>query len=57
MIELAESRRYVDQILPHYSLRNLMEKHYNSTFIDYLFMDIEGDEFEVMKDLIGKDIA
>uniref|UniRef100_A0AC34FU73 Methyltransferase FkbM domain-containing protein n=1 Tax=Panagrolaimus sp. ES5 TaxID=591445 RepID=A0AC34FU73_9BILA len=46
-------RKYVTRILPHFSFDELMLKHYRKNFIDYFFMDIEGNEFDLMKELIS----
>uniref|UniRef100_A0A914Y564 Methyltransferase FkbM domain-containing protein n=1 Tax=Panagrolaimus superbus TaxID=310955 RepID=A0A914Y564_9BILA len=43
---------YKKEKLKHFSFENLLAEKYEHDVIDYLFMDIEGAEFELMKELI-----
>uniref|UniRef100_A0AC34G5M4 Methyltransferase FkbM domain-containing protein n=1 Tax=Panagrolaimus sp. ES5 TaxID=591445 RepID=A0AC34G5M4_9BILA len=43
---------YKHETLLHYSFQDFLARYYKHDIIDYLFIDIEGDEYALMKDLI-----
>uniref|UniRef100_A0A914Q7Q4 Methyltransferase FkbM domain-containing protein n=1 Tax=Panagrolaimus davidi TaxID=227884 RepID=A0A914Q7Q4_9BILA len=53
VLESDVAHGYVEKILPHFSFHHLTSKIYKKDVIDLLLMDIEGDEFALMKELIG----
>uniref|UniRef100_A0AC34FCJ7 Methyltransferase FkbM domain-containing protein n=1 Tax=Panagrolaimus sp. ES5 TaxID=591445 RepID=A0AC34FCJ7_9BILA len=44
--------QYSEKVLPHYSFKYLTSQFLNESLIDLLLMDIEGDEFALMEDMI-----
>uniref|UniRef100_A0A914P5B9 Methyltransferase FkbM domain-containing protein n=1 Tax=Panagrolaimus davidi TaxID=227884 RepID=A0A914P5B9_9BILA len=45
---------YKQEVLQHYSLKELLSQNFkDNEIVDFLFMDIEGAEFELIEDLIN----
>uniref|UniRef100_A0AC35GXC5 Methyltransferase FkbM domain-containing protein n=1 Tax=Panagrolaimus sp. PS1159 TaxID=55785 RepID=A0AC35GXC5_9BILA len=47
-----ENGTYILKELQHFSFTHFLSNYFKGNLIDLLFMDIEGDEFELMKDMI-----
>uniref|UniRef100_A0AC34FKQ7 Methyltransferase FkbM domain-containing protein n=1 Tax=Panagrolaimus sp. ES5 TaxID=591445 RepID=A0AC34FKQ7_9BILA len=49
---MVDEKNYKDKILPHFSFKHIISNNFKDNLTDLLFMDIEGDEFALMKDMI-----